>query len=233
MNKQGNTYTFMYAAIMVIIVAALLSFVALQLKPQQKRNVEIEKKQSILKSVNIEATADNAEELYGKYVTESFVVNTKGDKIESVDAFTVDLQKELLKEESQRNLPVYVCNKDGESIMVFPLRGKGLWGPVWGYISLKGDLNTVFGATFDHQGETPGLGAEISNAKFQIPFKGKQIFDESGKFVSIQIVKGGAGDNIHGVDAISGGTITSRGVEAMISDCLSGYEAFLKKSVAE
>ncbi len=233
MNKQSNTYTFMYAAIMVIIVAALLTFVALKLKPLQKRNVEIEKKQNILKSVNIIATQDNAEELYAKYVTESFAVNTKGEKIEGVDAFNIDLSKELIKEDSKKELPVYVCSKDGERIMVFPLSGKGLWGPVWGYISLRGDMNTIYGAIFDHKGETPGLGAEIVSTKFQKPFEGKKIFDESGKLVSIKVIKGGAGDNTHGVDAVSGGTITSKAVEDMIKDCLATYEVFLKNMITE
>lgn len=229
MNKQSNTYTFLYAAVLVVVVAAVLSFVALQLKPRQKKNVEIEKKQSILKSVNIEATAENAEELYAKYITESFAVNNKGEKLEGVDAFYIDLKKELIKPEADRQLPVYICSNEGEQIMVFPLRGKGLWGPIWGYISLKGDKTTVFGATFDHQGETPGLGAEIATDKFQQPFKEKKIFNEEGKFVSIKVVKGGAGDDIHGVDAVSGGTITSRGVEDMLNDCLNSYKAFLKK----
>ncbi len=105
-----------------------------------------------------------------------------------------------------------------------PVRGKGLWGPIWGYMALESDLNTISGAVFDHKGETPGLGAEINTDWFQEPFTGKTIFDESGKFVSITVVKGGADpSDPHGVDGISGGTITSKGLEEMLADCLAGY----------
>lgn len=229
MNRQGNIYTFMYAAVMVIVVAAVLSFVSLSLKDKQKRNVEVEKKQNILASVNVPANADNAEQIYSELITETYVVNKAGDKVEGVDAFNVDLNKENAKPAEKRNLPVFVYTKDGESKLILPVRGKGLWGPVWGYIALNSDKNTIFGAIFDHKGETPGLGAEIAGVNFQKPFAGKKIFDENGTFVSIKVNKAGVGTDIHSVDAISGGTITSKGVEAMLHDCLSNYQAFLKK----
>jgi len=229
MNRQGNIFTFMYAAIMVIVVAAVLSFVSLSLKGKQKRNVEVEKKQNILASVNIPATAENAEKIYAELISETFVVNNAGDRVDGVEAFTVDLHKENAKPAEKRNLPVFVYTKDGDTKLILPIRGKGLWGPVWGYISLNADKNTIFGAIFDHKGETPGLGAEIAGVGFQKPFVGKKIFDESGKFVSIKVNKAGVGTDIHSVDAISGGTITSKGVEAMLYDCLSNYQAFLKK----
>jgi Na+-transporting NADH:ubiquinone oxidoreductase subunit C len=229
MNRQGNIYTFMYAAIMVIVVAAVLSFVSLSLKDKQKENVKVEKMQNILASVKIISNAETAEEIYTKLITETFVVNNAGDKIEGVNAFKVDLHKENAKPVEKRNLPVFVYTKDGESKLILPIRGKGLWGPVWGYVSLESDKNTIFGAIFDHKGETPGLGAEIAGENFQKPFTGKTIFDENGKFVSIKVNKAGIPTDIHSVDAISGGTITSKGVEAMLQDCLSNYKAFLKK----
>jgi Na+-transporting NADH:ubiquinone oxidoreductase subunit C len=108
-----------------------------------------------------------------------------------------------------------------------PLRGTGLWGPIWGYISLQPNMNTVFGAVFDHQGETPGLGAEISTEWYQKYFIGKTLFQDSTKFVSIKVIKGGAKkDDSHAVDAISGGTITSKALEAMIDTCLVQYKTF-------
>ena len=229
MNRQGNIYTFMYASIMVIVVAAVLSFVSLSLKDKQKRNVEVEKKQNILASVGIQANAEEAEDLYKKLIKEAFVVNNVGGKVEGVDAFNVDLHKENAKSVEKRNLPVFVYTKDSVSKLILPVRGKGLWGPVCGYVSLDSDKNTVFGAVFDHKSETPGLGAEIAGVNFQKPFIGKKIFDENGTFVSIKVNKAGVGTDIHSVDAISGGTITSKGVEAMLKDCLSSYEAFLKK----
>ena len=144
--------------------------------------------------------------------------------------FKIEVVNELKKPDDQQSLPVFIARLDnGDTAYVLPLRGKGLWGPIWGYISLKSDFNTIYGAMFDHKGETPGLGAEIGQQWFIEPFKGKTIFDQNGKFTSIQIIKGGAADdNPHGVDAISGGTITSKGVEKMIFDNLGSYQAFIQ-----
>ena len=229
MDKQGNTYTFIYATVMVVLVAALLAFVAQVLKPAQNKNEEIAKKIEILRSVNIESTAADAEAKYEKYIgANAYILNFAGEKQEG-NAFTVDLSKELKKEASQRLYPVYECTLDGSvKKFIIPVRGKGLWGPIWGFVSLNDDKSTIYGATFAHKGETPGLGAEIDKTTFQAPFKGKSIFKD-GTLVSIQVMKAGAHvDPSHEVDAISGGTITSKGVESMLKDCLAGYEKFLK-----
>ncbi|MBS2097888.1 NADH:ubiquinone reductase (Na(+)-transporting) subunit C [Carboxylicivirga linearis] len=229
MDRQGNTYTFLYASVMVIVVAAILAFLSHSLKPIQTENVKVAKMIDILKSVNIESTAKDAKDKYQKYVGESaYIVNKAGERIDGV-AFDVDLAKELKKDAADRAYPVYECKlDDGSTKYILPVRGKGLWGPIWGYLSLNEDKNTVFGATFGHKGETPGLGAEIEKEAFQKPFAGKSIF-EDGQLVSIEVTKAGQSEgNIHAVDGISGGTITSQGVEAMLQDCLSGYESFLK-----
>lgn len=230
MDRQGNTYTFLYASVLVIVVAAVLAFLSQSLKPTQQKNAEVAKKIDILKSVNIESTAGDAEGKYEKYIGENaYVINNKGERVEAV-AFNVDLAKELKKDAAQRAYPVYECTlDDGSKKYILPVRGKGLWGPIWGYLSLNDDKNTVFGATFGHKGETPGLGAEIEKEAFQEPFAGKSIFDDNAKLVSIKVTKAGQSEgDIHAVDGISGGTITSKGVEAMLQDCLSGYESFLK-----
>lgn len=230
MDKQGNTYTFLYAAVMVILVAALLAFLSETLKPVQNKNIEIAKKIDILKSINIESTSANAEELYVKHITNTYVMNSNGDKVDGVDAFSLDLAKEIKKSDADRRYPLYECTTDNGTKYIIPLRGKGLWGPIWGYISLNDDKNTVYGATFNHQGETPGLGAEINTPAFQSHFKGKTIFNQNGEFVSIKVEKvgqGGKNPNSE-VDAISGGTITSKGLEAMILDNMMGYQKFFK-----
>jgi len=213
---------------MVVLVALLLSTAALQLKPYQDKNIEVEKKQNILASINIKSTSEDAVELYSKYITNSYVINDKGEKTNGIDAFSVNLKNELSKTASNRNLPVYVGKLDNNTnAYIMPLLGKGLWGPIWGYISFKPDMNTVYGVVFDHQGETPGLGAEISTKEFQLPFQNKQIFKDSTEFVSIKVIKGGAiKDDLHAVDAISGGTITSKALEAMLDTCLTQYKSF-------
>lgn len=225
MNRDGNAYTFIYAIIMVVVVAAILSFAALSLKPIQQKNVEIAKKSDILKSVNIASTADDAEAKYDKFITETFVVNSKGKRVET-DAFKVDLKKELNKDVAERNLPVYVCTTEGgETKYILPMRGKGLWGPIWGYIAVNEDKQTVYGATFDHKGETPGLGAEISKDFFTNQFKNKKILD--GGEARFVVLKSGAASNEYAVDGISGGTITSKGLEEMVIESVGAYEAFL------
>lgn len=219
----------MYASVMVIIVAALLAWVSMALKPRQSKNAEIEKKLSILASVGIESNFETAESIYSEKIKEEYVVNVKGDKVDG-NAFTTDLKVERSKPADQMVLPVFVCQTDDGLKYILPMRGAGLWGPIWGFVSLDEDMNTIYGANFDHQGETPGLGAEISTPMFEDPFKGKKLFDESGKLVSIIVAK--TSENApaeHKVDAISGGTITSKGLEKMLLDDFTNYQEFLKK----
>jgi len=231
MDRNSNKYTFIFSVVMVVIVATLLTVIAVGLQPFQKRNVELEKKKNILAALNIESTSDNVEKLYDEYILENYAINVEGDKIDGADAFNIDLKKELKKSESEQQWPVYVAKADnGESKYIFPLYGKGLWGPIWGYIAMNDDLTQIFGVYFDHKSETPGLGAEISTSEFQVLFKDKQIFDDNDEFVSIDIIKIDASENKHAVDAISGGTITSYGVRDMLSTCLSAYLKFIEKN---
>lgn len=230
MDRNGNVYTFIYAAIMVIIVAAVLASVSMALRPLQTRNSEIEKKQSILASVNIPSSTDDASEIYSEKIQEQYVVNSEGEIVEGENAFEIDLKKQSAKPPDERLLPVYECLTDDGLKYIFPLRGTGLWGPIWGYVSLNSDMNTIYGANFDHQSETPGLGAEISGESFESTFKGKKLFDESGNLVSITVIKAGQeADEEHSVDGISGGTITSKGLEKMLLDDFKSYEEFLIK----
>ncbi len=235
-DTNSNIYTFVYASIMVVFVAALLAFTAIKLQPLQEKNIRVEKMQNILQSVGIETTVDNAEAQFKKYITKQVLVNTQGEEVKG-DAFTTNLKAQTKLKKEERVLPVFFAKMDdGKEMTIIPLTGKGLWGPIWGYLALEKDFNTIYGAVFDHKGETPGLGAEINKKWFQKPFKGKTLF-EGDKFVSITMYKGGkgaakvAGDLKHGCDAISGGTITSKGLERMLKEeWLDNYEAFLRKN---
>lgn len=185
----------------------------------------------MLESINIPATSANTEALYDKYIKESFVLNSRGEVVTGVDAFTVVLKNEQKKPIEKQYFPVFNASPDdGEKVIILPVEGKGLWGPVFGYVSLKSDMSTIYGVTFDHKGETPGLGAEINTSNFEGQFHGKKIFDND-TFISVLVIKGGAKqEDIHGVDAISGGTITSKGLEKMLFDCISKYNAYLLKN---
>lgn len=235
MKSYSNTYIFVFSTVMVVIVAALLSFVAEQLRPIQEKNVEVEKKLEILRSVgiarNIEDIDDKdsfVEQTYEKEIDSSLVINTSGEIQRGLDAFSIDLRMELAKEPGERDLPVFIhTSEEGKEILIMPLQGKGLWGPIWGYVSFEPDMHTIFGAIFSHSKETPGLGAEIDQLWFQEQFFGKAVFNEAGEFVSITVAKGGADpDDPHAVDAISGGTITSKALEEMMMECLGNYRSF-------
>ncbi len=228
MNRDSNSYTFIYASGLVILVAALLSIAAIGLKPAQDKNIRVAKKMDILRSVGVSSTAVDAEAKYKQFISSTFIVDAAGEKVKG-EAFDVDLKVELTKEVAARKLPVYVCKlKDGSTKYILPIRGAGLWGPIWGYIAMNQDKQTIFGATFDHKGETPGLGAEIAKPFFQVQFKNKKIFKDGN--VAFTVAKGGAapGDD-YAVDAISGGTITSKGVQAMLLENLGAYSSFLKQ----
>lgn len=235
MNRNSNIYSILYASIMVILVAGALAGVSLLLKERQQANIDAEKMQSILKAANISKPRDEARDLYKKYFSETFVVNVKGEKVAGVDAFKVDMSKEVKNAPEKRNLPVFVFHGDDNSKKyVIPVYGGGMWGPIWGFLAIDDDKNTVYGATFDHASETPGLGAEIATDNFQKQFKGEQLFDANGKFESIKLVKGGAApDNKHGVDAISGGTVTSGKLTETLLKCLGDYKEFFKSEKTE
>ncbi len=236
--KDSNTYIFLYASAMVIIVAAVLSAVATFLKPYQDLNIEIARKLDILMSVEKArelAMADDRtayiNEEYERYIVGSYVINHQGEILDDVEAFEVNVREENRKPVEQRNLPIFVArHDDGSESYIIPVYGRGLWGPVFGYVAFEEDYNTIFGVIFDHEGETPGLGAEINTRAFQEQFKGKRIFDDDGEFVSIDVIKPGTVPmNEHRVDGISGGTITGNGVDAMLENSLSSYVAYFRK----
>lgn len=237
MKSFSNTYIFIFSAVMVTIVAALLSFVSEQLRPVQEKNIEIEKKLDILKSVHraedagtVKDKNEYVEKEYDEFITGSFVLDNDGNTRDGIDAFGINMKIELSKPPEERNLPVYVfTGTDSVNKYIFPMWGKGLWGPIWGYVSLNEDFTTIYGAIFAHAKETPGLGAEINTKAFYDQFINKVIFDPQGKFVSIQVLRGGAPpDDPSAVDAISGGTITSKALQKMMFVCLGNYETYLQ-----
>ncbi len=235
MKNFSNAYILRFIFFMVVIVAGVLSFISLQLQPIQEKNYILEKKVSILKSLNVKSDFDNADEKYRKHITETYTLNHKGQEIENMNAFDIKLKKELDKPIEKQKLPIYISKtKDNNEAYVIPLRGKGLWGPIWGYIALQEDFNTIYGITFDHDSETPGLGAEIKDdPDFQQQFIGKKLF-ENGTFTSVKVVKGkAASSGPHKVNSISGATITSRGVENMLEDCIIKYRPYFKKQKNE
>ena len=212
---------------MVIIVAFLLAFVSSALKPIQQKNVELDKKKQVLAALNI--FEKDAEAAYNTYVKADQLLNADGTVAAENGGFAVENAAV-----SEAQLPLYVCEVEGETKYVLPLYGAGLWGPIWGYVALNADKETIYGVYFSHAGETPGLGAEITNRdKFQVPFIGKKALNTAGDVV-ISVVKNGKVQNAEcEVDGISGGTITSNGVNAMLKDGIGLYKAFLTQGACE
>lgn len=233
MNKQSNIYTIIYIIVLVVVVGAGLAFTAMALKPRQTDNANADKQRQILASVHIAPEkGQSVKALYETYITDSYVVNSQGATVAGADAFAVNVQEQSKKADAaDRLLPVYVCTlADGAVKYILPVYGAGLWGPIWGYIAMDANGSDVYGAYFAHQGETPGLGAEIEKPAFSNQFNGKQMF-KGDQFLPIEVVKAGQKpehENADYVNGISGGTITSKGVGAMIDNCLAPYEAFLQ-----
>lgn len=233
MKKQSNSYTLIYSIGLVFLVGVLLSIVYQALKPMQDQNIADDKKKQILSAALVVPTADESiSELYDKTIVDSYVVNSSGEKVSAEansGAFDVDVAAEVKKPADERLLPVFVANTDEGVKYILPIYGAGLWGPIWGYVSFNADGQTIYGAYFAHQGETPGLGAEIETPTFQSQFSGKSLFRD-GEFRSLAVSKVGQEptdrDYVH---AISGGTITSQGVGAMFENSLAPYESFFKQ----
>ena len=216
--------------VLVVLVGTALAFTAITLKPRQQANADADKMRQILASVNIYPEKDRIIEDYNKYITDSYIVDSEGNRVDDgTEAFSVNVAAESKTDAAERLLPVYVCTLgDGSQKYILPMYGAGLWGPIWGYMSVDADGSTVYGTYFAHQGETPGLGAEIEKPAFQKQFVGKDVFSTDGQFQSVKVVKNGqepaTGAWVH---AISGGTITSQGVQKMLLNSLEPYSAFL------
>lgn len=233
MNTNNNGYTLIYATVMVVVVALMLALVSSALKPTQNANVELDKKKQILRSLKVDLGEKDAAKLYDEIVTEGLIVNVKGEVVstDKEEAFDIDFIKEMKKAEGERKLPVYIAKVDGQTKYILTLKGTGLWGPIWGYVALNEDKNTIYGTYFSHASETPGLGSEIAGDEFQNSFLGKHILNNANQFVSIGIMKKGQVDtHREQIDALSGGTITSKAVEKMLFDCMGQYKEFFKST---
>ena len=219
MNVNSNAYIILYSVVMVVVVAVLLAVTSLSLQERQQANMLNEKQQQIVK-----ALGENPEtSSYGDVVAQAVMLDKNGKAIEGKSESDIFASlSDLTASFEAGEFPIF---KAKNGCVVIPVYGAGLWGPVWGYLALESDMDTVKGIVMDHSGETPGLGAEITTSKVQDMFKGKTIF-EGNDLVSVSMRKGGATNN-HEVDAISGGTKTCDGVNAMIKSGLEGYLPFL------
>jgi Na+-transporting NADH:ubiquinone oxidoreductase subunit C len=241
-NTESNTYTVLFAIGMVLIVGTLLAFVASSLKEKISENKRIEKQQNILYAMGINDNDETSVEFvsknivgaeFSKYITKQLVI-TGTEAVEDNNAYLIDLKKEASNAKNpnyKRRLPLFIGEKDGTTLYIIPVRGKGLWDAIWGYIALDNQM-VVQGVYFDHKGETPGLGANIKERFFMDDFKGEHIMD-GNTFKGITASKSNADPkNLDKtdfeVDAIAGATITGNGLSAMLKKDLAMYIPYLK-----
>ena len=231
MNKQSNSYTLIYIIGLVIIVGTALAWIATALKPEQTRNTDADKMKQILAAVHCpETNRASVTQTFNTCIT-GIVVDEDGNQIQGKEAFDIDVANQSkITDTSNRLLPVYIYHDSSVGTKyILPMYGQGLWGPIWGYIAINNDGSTIYGAYFSHQGETPGLGAEIEKPDFQNRFIDKRLFKD-GDYKPVTVVKAGQHPigNEDYVDGISGGTITSKGVAAMLANCLAPYKNYLE-----
>ncbi len=243
---QSTSKVIGFVLVLTSVVALVLALMSTALKPIQEKNEELYNKRSLLLAVEpfldkpvAEMKDDEVEGIFKNNIKQE-VVNYKGE-VMSPDvvkaagynppiAEKIDLKKEYAKPEEERLLPVFIFSKGPNVYTIVSVRGNGLWDAIWGNIAFEKDMNTIAGASFDHVGETPGLGAEIKdNPKFPKEFVGKKIYDDKGDYVSIKVMKNG-GKLPHAVDAITGATITCDGVSKMMYKGLEDYNAFFEKN---
>ncbi len=221
---------------MVLILGTVLAFIYMALKPKQDDNVANDKRKQILSAVHMTPASDDAvKDTFYKYIVAGYLLNNDGSVADSAQdvAFNIDMKNNIKLE--QRDLPLFKCKLDDGSVKyIVPVYGAGLWGPIWGYVAVDDNGTDIYGAYFSHEGETPGLGAEISTSAFQDQFKGKKLIKD-GEFKPVSVLKKGkpAENGEDYVDAITGGTMTSEGVKKMLADCLMYYEPFFKKLESE
>ena len=241
-KTDSNIYTLIFAIVMVVIVGSMLAFFASSLKPNITENKRIEKQQNILYAMGVNendessatfVSTDKAGDEFNKYIKKQLVI--EGDDVKEDDkAYLIDVKKEQAnaKAGKLRKLPLFVGEKEGKTFYVAPIRGKGLWDAIWGYVAMDENM-IVQGAYFDHKGETPGLGANIKQRFFMDDFTGEHLMTPSGEFKGITVKKGNNDPKNdektdYEVDAIAGATITGDGVSAMIKKDLALYVPYFK-----
>lgn len=260
-DKNSTGYTLTFSVVMVVVVGVALAYTALALKERQDSNAADKKKMDILAAIGVEATRENAGALFDEYVQIRVALDAQGSAVVETtepldlknleDPFNIDIMKDYragLKNVAKANLgdieglkrelsgsdlrfPLYICEKDGERIAVVPVVGSGLWGPIWGYVALASDFQTIYGTKFDHKSETPGLGAEIKETFFTDKFKVGKKMNLAGPTI-FEVVKGGAPTTENSVDGITGGTITSKGVGEMVNRTMGIYATYFQSQIS-
>ncbi len=243
--QQSNTYIIIFSAVLTIVCGGLLALANQGLKPMQEKSVDLDTKTKILSAV-VDLKGKKGKEVLDLYAEtiEAITVNEAGEIIEKdekgapIVTEKVDVAKNSKLAPEKRMLPVFKYHKPGDKsaveAYVFPVYGKGLWSSIWGFVALETDLNTIKGASYDHKSETPGLGARITSPEVSNRYIGKTLFDDSGKLLSVNMLKGEKNDaaklDDHHIDGLSGATLTAKGMNAMLLNYFECYSAYINKT---
>jgi len=236
-NKDSTGFTLFFAVAMVVVVGTILAYLATSLKPLQQANAADKKRMDILASIGLDdqgddaVTRDNVNTIFPNYITGYYLLDNSGSVTETdkEKVFAVDVKKQHRNtqlKDTEKKYPLFKGKlDDGKEVYIVPVVGKGLWGPIWGYLAMESDMTTICGASFDHKTETPGLGAEIKTNFFEKNWVGQTFnYQEEAYF---RVTKGaGSSSGKHQVDGITGGTITSVGVEEMVNRTMAVYKQF-------
>ena len=245
-DRNSNGYTLVFMTLLLAVVAVALSGAFTFFKPFHEQNKRQEKMTDILYTIGLDKSAlqkaaetkglslnyDLIQQYFNQYIVQQLTLDSQGNPVEGINAFEINLKQEMAKPAGEQHYPLFIAKYNGKTYYIIPMYGKGLWDDIWGYIALEDDMNTIHGIKFGHKGETPGLGANITEKWFEDRFKGEKLFDENGKFTGIDIVKNWKDEtnkNDHKIDAISGATLTGNGVENMINERVQHYVPYFTK----
>lgn len=244
--RQSNTYIVVFSLILTVVLGGLLSGVSQVLGPAQKKAQDLDTKKQILGAIPAEKeklAAMTPEEILSRYseVISSEVTNYQGDVVttnekgEPIVAENVNIEKNYKKTPEERLFPVFKYDGGSDQAFILPTFGAGLWDAIWGYVAITPNMETVIGVSFDHKGETPGLGARITSDDVQARYRGKELYDNQGDLVSVTMVKGEntpeAALGPNKVDGMAGATLTANGVNAMLENYLGYYQSYFEKNV--
>ncbi len=241
--QQSNAYIIVFTLIMTIFFGSVLSFTRMKLDPIQKKQIEIDTKKKILGAA-MDVSSLNPDEILSTYNDKmnSVVVDINGEIAKHSDGsdFTaedINIMKNFKMKPSERKYPVFMFSSTGEKTeyFIFPMHGNGLWDWISGFVALDNELNRIVGVAFDHKQETPGLGARITSDEIQNRYKGKQIFDDDNRLISVNMLKAEKNNNltVHQVDGMSGATITANGLNSMLMHYFECYKPFIEKNKKE
>ncbi|MDH2925628.1 Na(+)-translocating NADH-quinone reductase subunit C [Lonepinella koalarum] len=249
-NKDSVGGTLTVVVLLSLVCSLIVAGAAVLLKPTQEIQKQLDKQRNILQVAGLLQENTNVQAVYAQRIEAKLVDLDSGDYVDGPADFdaakaakdpaqstALSPEEDIAGIRNRANLAeVYLVKDENDKVsqIVVPFYGRGLWSTMYGFMSIQPDGNTINGITYYDQGETPGLGGEIENPRWQAQFPGKKLLDEQGN-PALHVGKGASADKEHGIDAISGSTLTSNGVDHSFKFWFGqkGFGPYLAKLKAE